>query len=762
MNQIPSISRPASCSGTRLSLQAFLLTLCFAFICLAFARPVAAQVLSAFPPAELVPASPPTLVPLPVSVSPAALNEFNHPFRNAWIDGTHLAVCHFQMTCTEYGNYYGAGTISGYEQSIQAARAMGWDGFSLDLNGASTPFLLNLVNIFAACNDVNAKNQGVINAVGVGDFKLYITFDMSTFPEDSTLLAATFARFAKDPAYMTYQGRPIFSTYTGEGGGWAVVKSVFGGALAQVRAQGINPFFMPGFIPTDAAGNYSFADLSGWANGLLKGFADAAWIYGVGDTPVGPYSGIPTEEAMARAVEGAGLLWQSSITPDYSGLAHSSLPPFNGEARFWWDFNGGEGQNLTMNSILQAQHPFMIQGVTWNDFDEGSNYSSADVNANWPYLSHGYIRDYYKSKLGLQAETRYQLQRYKTGQAPAIVDDTLIVHYRTQPRSLLGTSDKYGPILGTSTEDGEGAPVADVVYVTALTQAAGIVQMQVGGTTVSAPVPAGVSRVRLPFVPGTPKFTLQRDNSTVLQLSGDPIVSTATDQDWNPFTAVSLPGVKFTVTAAPASPLAVNSVGIYASAPDAAKPCFGIENFAAAQVLHTRTSVFTQNNLNGPVSGALVETYLPALGDAMQPYTQSSGLKFSADPAPGKPGMAAAAGGAGNVYWVSGKRMPGPYVRLDLDIKHPADDPAGSAGLAFLNSAAGNAARNSSGTGYVARIQRSGAIWDLQLLAYTSLMDDQYTVLGDIPINPMTPGSAGHLTLEDSGGTFTATWTPAQ
>ena len=562
---------------------------------------------------------------------------------------------------------------------------------------------------------------------------------------------------------MTYGGRPIFSTYTGEGGGWAVVKSVFGGALTLLRAQGINPFFMPGFIPTDAAGNYSFADLNGWANGLLKGFADAAWLYGVGDTPVGPNSGIPTEEALARAVEGAGLLWQSSITPDYSGLAHSSLPGFDGEARFWWDFNGGEGQNLTMNSILQVQHPFMIQGVTWNDFDEGSNYSSADVNAYWPYLAHGYIRDYYKSKLGLQAETRYQLQRYKTGQDPAIVDDTLIVHYRTQPRSLLGTSDKYGPIVNTSTEDGEGAPVADVVYVTALVKAAGTVQMQVGGTTVSAPVPAGVSRIRLPFVPGTPQFTLQRDSSTVLQLTGDPIVSAATDQDWNPFTAVSQPGVKFVVTATPASPLTVNSVGIYAAAPNAANPCFGLENFAAAQVLHTRTAVFTQNNLNGPASGALVNTYIPALGDVMQTYTRSSSMKFSADPVLKQPEMAvAAASGVSNVYWVPGKLMTSPFVRLDLDIKHPADDPAGSAGLAFLNSNTSNAVRNSLGTGYVARIQQSGASWDLQLLAYTSLLDGQYTVLGDTPINPMTAGSAGHLSLEDSGGTFTATWTPAQ
>ena len=447
---------------------------------------------------------------------------------------------HFQMSCYDYGTIPtgGIGSVSGYVEDITEAASLGIDGFSLDYGANVSPYPQSLANMFAAANRYNAQHPDA-------PFTLFLTFDCATFPENPSLIASIVDRYAHAPAYYHYLGRPFFSTYTGEGGGYAEVKRVFGQVLATLRARGVNPYFVPGFITTDASGRYisdTPANDAAWAGGLLSGFADGAWQYADGGAPIGPGSGIPYNETKAAAVEAAGLTWMAPVMPQYWGAGHSAA--HDGVNRFYEEYYGGEALAAYWQSIITVQKPQWVQICTWNDLDEASNVTNADLGPTgpWPYLTHSSVPSFYKSKLGLQAALSYYIQWYKTGRQPTLANDTLVAYYRTQTAALVPSADPLGPIVQTDTEFGQSrgtSAIPDDIFLDCFLAEPGEITLSVGGTTVTRLVPAGASHLRLPFVAGTPQITLSRQGTPQLTLRGEPIAAEAEYVNANYYTCTA-------------------------------------------------------------------------------------------------------------------------------------------------------------------------------------------------------------------------------
>lgn len=458
--------------------------------------------------------------------------------------GPHLVFAHILMSAGDYGkHYYGqCPSVADYVLDIQEAKACGIDGFAANIGAWTVPYQEAWYNLLTAADQVNAASGTSVNSAGVGKFYIFAQPDMSGFPADTPTLLALLNAGVSHPSYYRYNGRAWFGTYAGEGGTYAQVKARFQPVIAAMAAEGQPVYFCPFFNIRDASGNVP-ATAQATSNateisGLLgNGFAQAAWLFGTGTGPaLGASSALPQAEMYSASLRSAGIQWMGTVTPQYTGMAHSDYLP--GSSHFYIEAYGGETLDHQWTSLIQSQGAYWVQLVTWNDDDEGSNFTNADFGPTspWPYLAHSSIADYYKSKAGLQALNLYYIQWYKTGVRPTIVKDAVFAFYRTQPAAMT-SSDPLGPVSPLTTEDGS-AVVTDTFYVCTMATKTSTLSVSNGSFTKSVTVPPGLFFSRLTgFVPGPVSFALSQNYVPVVTLSGEPIVSSATAYNWNYYTA---------------------------------------------------------------------------------------------------------------------------------------------------------------------------------------------------------------------------------
>lgn len=485
----------------------------------------------------------------PSAIAPTTLGQ---PYTNAT---GRLFVLHHQMSCMGYGQDPGqiAGNIGGYTNLINEAKAAGADGLSCDYNSDDPTYRQALVNLYAAANLVNAAagwtpgKTGTVNAKGVGKFSLYVTFDFSSFPENTASILSVLQFTLKDPANLTIGGRPVWSCYTGGGGrSWASLLAIFGPVKSALIAQGITPYGIWGGEPTNPDGSSLSApnNVTTWATGCVAPIADAVWQFASGQTPLGPSSALPGTESFAQAVHAGGLAFQSSLSPQYGQQSNPNV-------RFVEDFQGGEGLRAQWRSILDVQKPELgVQGCTADDLDEQTNFLTGGVTPQYVWL--GYRRSgvpgYYKDKSGLIADNDNYVQEMKTGQKPVYTSDRIIAQYQTMTGAALTSPTADGPLIVQDDDETVigrlqlSATNRQVIYVTCYLASTGYITLtQDNGVTVQRIVPAGASTLRLPFVPGSVTIKLSRNNaagvfSTVLTMTGEPIAATAAAANANNYT----------------------------------------------------------------------------------------------------------------------------------------------------------------------------------------------------------------------------------
>ncbi len=431
--------------------------------------------------------------------------------------GGHLVFAHYMVSNRDYG-----GSIAGYEKEIQQAQAAGIDGFALNCGSWNDAFYKHdTATIFQAAA-----------ALGTG-FKLFFSADMTglQFSEVTAMMKS----YANHPNYwqVTPAGppgtlpRPVLSTWGGEGGGFAAAKSNWqNGTLNPLKAAGITPYFMPFFFMTNAAGTQGEDNTKGPVDteikGLLLGLADGSFYAPAVGCPVDPSrTMLNNAETQAAQMKAAGLGTMGSVTPQYWGSRQVSL------GRRYMEYDGGEGLAAQWASIINVQKPDWVELFTWNDWDEATYFSPIDdVNKYWPYAAHSAL-GFYKTHAGALKMNQYFVNWYKAGQKPAITKDSLYFFYRTHPKDAVATNDKVGPVSWRL-----GDP-QDVLYVSTLLTAPATLAVTTGAKTLTYPVGAGLSHVRVPFSVGAQGFKLIRSGQTVLSQSGDPIVAAPAEYNFS-------------------------------------------------------------------------------------------------------------------------------------------------------------------------------------------------------------------------------------
>lgn len=142
-----------------------------------------------------------------------------------------------------------------------------------------------------------------------------------------------------------------------------------------------------------------------------------------------------------------------------------------------------------------------VQLVTWSDYSEGAEHAPSEAR--------GYVH------LILDA---YFGQWWKTGTAPTILRDEIIISHRQSPRNA--TPQKSSTThLNQWTTAGRGGPfsaVRDAVEVLTFLTAPDVVTVTIGGQNYSHTAPAGLYAKTYSMAPGVVSATISRGTSVTM------------------------------------------------------------------------------------------------------------------------------------------------------------------------------------------------------------------------------------------------------
>ncbi len=402
---------------------------------------------------------------------------------------THYVFAHYMVCFADYGQ-----TVQGYEQDIQAAQAAGLDGFALDAGAYDDPtqpgYNSNIELMYEAAEQL-----------GTG-FKLFFSVELT----NTDAIVDMISTYADRTNSFYYNGKMVVSTFGQNGTDWS--NAVF----APLQEEGISVFFVPYFWPNPVTElpNYSdatniLATYSNLVNGLF--FFGGA--------------GLPAQISACNsnynlAVHQAGKIYMAAYTPNYWGSGQTTA------GRRYYESDGGEGTISQWQSIILNQ-PDWVEMTTWNDFNE-STYSSPMTNPAQYITGFGPLTRYCHAGY-LELSKRY-IAWYKTGQQPAVTNDSLFYFYRIHSTNLVATND-----IPVTWFFGD---VADVIYSTLFLTTPAQLVIGSGTNFYTNALGAGLQQIRTPFSPGPQTFTLMRNGAVVIATNGPPILSQIQLYDYFP------------------------------------------------------------------------------------------------------------------------------------------------------------------------------------------------------------------------------------
>ncbi|KAJ6634661.1 Glucan endo-1,3-alpha-glucosidase agn1 [Pseudolycoriella hygida] len=295
-----------------------------------------------------------------------------------------------------------------FDGQIKHAAAAGINGFALNV-GIDTWQPDRVAQFLAA-----AQNNG--------DFKLFISFDMSSLTFDNAVLGR-FHFAASHPNYFRYNGRPFFSTFAGEFQDqfWVNWKS----------ASGLNPYFCPSWpnYPTENFfQNHPVVDC---------GFTWNAWPAG-GAGPLATFDTIGDRNLIASA-RATGKQYMAPLAPWFYTYVWG--PGWHKH----WIFSSEILLPQRWQQVVSLQ-PDFIQIITWNDYSEASYV--CEISSDLP-VDMGGIYDMInrpqpmKHDAWLELSTHY-IQWYKNNARPAVNYDQFYWWYRVHPKNnVVGEVPQY-------------------------------------------------------------------------------------------------------------------------------------------------------------------------------------------------------------------------------------------------------------------------------------------------------------------------------
>lgn len=354
--------------------------------------------------------------------------------------------------------------IRDYETEVRTAKAMGLDGFIVDL--------LSDDKVYS-----DRHRRLIIAAANVGGFDIVLCPDMDTgWSRDRHRMLAHCKMLASYAPVLKLNGRLVLSPFNSEtipprvGPQGPITPDWWRATLKLFADNGLPVFFIPMFLnwyehyPKYA----SFAD----------GYAD--WGGRHADSQR-PYS---ERTRFLRRNDPRKLIFAPAAPQD--------VRPRNNVYR------EARGSTLLRESFLGALQADAqwIQLITWNDYSENTHISPS-MNTQYGYTD---VASYY-------------IHWFKNRRPPTITADTLFYFHR--PHLTTARPTRRAPMVQ------EGLPVGPAVNrieLLAFLTSPGTLEIEIAGQVTRVDVPAGIQSITAPEAPGVPKFRLRRGNGTVIEL----------------------------------------------------------------------------------------------------------------------------------------------------------------------------------------------------------------------------------------------------
>ncbi|HEY2782069.1 MAG TPA: glycoside hydrolase family 71 protein [Steroidobacteraceae bacterium] len=348
------------------------------------------------------------------------------------------------------------------QREVSMAIARGIEGFTfniMDVTQATDP-AGPLQTMLAAASAVDSR------------FKIMVTPDMTVFKSDPTSVVKIYEAVAsKAAAYHTSDGRLIIGAYDAGLSSAAWWKSIF----SQLAAKNIHVAFIPTFL--------------GW---LTSAPSFAPISSGLGDWGTAtPFKEASMITEPARSLSEYGKFFMMPVDPQQ----------FRPKNYMYYEAVNSAAYRSGWNSAI-AGHGSWVQLVTWNDFSESSEIQ--------PYSDTTVRHDI---GTGFYDLTGYYAAWFSSRVQPKITHDVLYYFYRREPSGSAGPKQSEG-VQAT------GGGAEDQIELLGFLTAPGVLKITVGSQTYTKDAPAGITSFTIPTQPGTPLFTLSRDNADVFSFQG--------------------------------------------------------------------------------------------------------------------------------------------------------------------------------------------------------------------------------------------------
>jgi hypothetical protein len=394
-----------------------------------------------------------------------------------------MVFAHYMVCCPTVG---GAATLDDYKREIQEAQTRGIDGFALNCGNWTKQepyYKARTLLMYEAARQL-----------GTG-FHLFVSADGAALDEIPDIVRT----LKNHPNQLRYNGKPVLSTFAGEG---------FDNAAGRERtriAHEEGAVFVPYFYPRP---NITELPKAEHAAQLARDFPDVDGYFYFGAAGTGEQIAESTS-VLTRQWLGMGKIFMAGVTPYYRA---------NGGNFRLFETRGFEGMAAEWEGAIRNGATW-VELVTWNDWNESSYlapFGAPDATALW----NGHFGRKMLAHTAYLDASRYYIEWFKTGSAPPIVEDQIFYFYRLHPAALPVTVDPSDATKGTGLP-ANASSLLDRVFVTLfLTQAAQLTVWS-GSLQKDFELPAGVRHVSTPFAPGAQRFLLRRDGKVLLDKTGE-------------------------------------------------------------------------------------------------------------------------------------------------------------------------------------------------------------------------------------------------
>ncbi|GAA5033950.1 endo-1,3-alpha-glucanase family glycosylhydrolase [Microbacterium fluvii] len=342
-----------------------------------------------------------------------------------------------------------------FTSEIDAAAASGVDGFMVDvlsLSGGNWDRTLGLTEAAAARKD---------------GFSVIPNIDATSNVVSSTPAAIATAiapMLTSKAAYKLPDGRVLLSSFKAEGKSAAWWKQL----ISALSAKGISVAFVAVFLDSSEANLREFAPFT---------YAASNW---------GKRSPDSVRAATDRTdlAHDLGMKWIEPIA--VQDVRHKS--------GVYAEAGNTETIRATWKRAIDNGADF-AQLITWNDYSEATSFA--------PSMMHG------DAFLDLSA---YYATWFKTGSAPKLAGDELILTHRSQRASAVA---QLAPTTLSATLGGNLTEPRDTVEVVSMLTSAATLTVKVGSASYTISAPAGLSAHTVPLQTGKVSVTATRSGATV-------------------------------------------------------------------------------------------------------------------------------------------------------------------------------------------------------------------------------------------------------